>query len=145
MMGHFKRCIDDLEVQELHLNGCLFTWSNERLDPTLECIDRIFASEEWMSICPDHKLCVLSSQCSDHAPLLLQTTCALASFKRFRFGNIWPKYDGYLQTVEQVWICPWQHVDAFRILDYKLRNTATHVDAFRILDYKVRNTATALK
>jgi hypothetical protein len=36
-MGQF-RCF----VKELHLSGCLFTWSNERAHPTLERIDRAF-------------------------------------------------------------------------------------------------------
>jgi hypothetical protein len=46
------------------------------------------------------------------------------TFKRFHFESIWPKFEGFLQTVEEAWTCPWSNVDIFRELDYKLRNTA---------------------
>lgn len=125
-MNMFRRLLDDLELQELHLQGRLYTWSNERDDPTLERIDRVFATEEWLDLFPDHNLRALASECSDHAPLLLRTCCVFKSFQRFRFENIWPKYEGCLQTIEAAWTCPWPDgsMDAFRTLDYKLRNTA---------------------
>jgi hypothetical protein len=109
---------------ELHLHGRLYTWSNECADPTFERIDRAFVNEGWADAFPDHKLTTLSTEESDHAPLLLQLSCMFKSFKRCRFENIWPKYDGYLDTVQQAWTCPWPEADAFRALDYKLRNTA---------------------
>jgi len=126
LMGQFRRCIDDNELIELHLNGRRFTWSNERDNPTLERLDRVFASDEWSIAFPDHNLSALATECSDHAPLLLRTDCALPHFKRFRFENFWTKCEGYLQTVEQAWNAPlpWPQADAFRVLDYKLRATA---------------------
>jgi exonuclease III len=42
MMNHFQRFIDEVELLELNLHGRLYTWSNEREDPTLERIDRVF-------------------------------------------------------------------------------------------------------
>ena len=86
-MGQFRRCIDDNELIELHLNGRRFTWSNERAAPTLARLDRVLVSEGWMIDHPDHELSALSSECSDHAPLLLKTDCSLPHFKRFRFEN----------------------------------------------------------
>ena len=77
---------------------------------------------------PDHALSALASECSDHAPLLLRTDCTLPHLKRFRFENFWTKCDGFLQVVEETWNAPlpWAHapVDAFRCLDFKLRNLA---------------------
>jgi hypothetical protein len=51
-MGRFRWLLNDLELSELHLSGRLFTWSNERLHPTLEHIDRMFVSEGWESLYP---------------------------------------------------------------------------------------------
>jgi len=126
MMGRFRRFIDESELQELSLKGRLFTWSSERDVPTLERLDHIFATEEWLLSFPDHDLSAISTECSDHAPLLLKTDCVLPHFKRFRFENIWPKYDGFMQVVEEAWNAPlpWPNADAFRALDYKLRATA---------------------
>ena len=84
-MGCFCRFIDDMELQELSRRGRLYTWSSERDTPTLERIDRFFTSEEWLLDFPDHDLSVLSTDCSDHAPLLLKTDCALPHLKHFRF------------------------------------------------------------
>jgi hypothetical protein len=35
-MGQFHHFINEATLKELHLNGHLFTWSNERSHPTLE-------------------------------------------------------------------------------------------------------------
>jgi len=69
-MGRFRRFLDETELLELRLNGRLYTWSNERDAPTLERIDRVFASEDWSLLFPDHNLSALATECSDHAPLL---------------------------------------------------------------------------
>jgi hypothetical protein len=124
MMGRFRRFIDDNQLQELHLNGPSFTWSRERDNPTLERLDRVFATEDWLLAFPNHELNALSSECSDHAPLKMTTVNTLHTFKRFHFENIWPKFEGFLQVVEEAWVCPWPDADAFRVLDFKLRNTA---------------------
>ena len=127
-MSRFRQFIVDVEVQELHLKGCSYTWSNERDIPTLERLDRVFATDDWVDAFPNHDLSALASQCSDHAPLLLKTGCSLPHFCRFRFENFWPKCEGYLQVVQEAWNTPlpWSHseVDAFRCFDFKLRNTA---------------------
>jgi len=51
----------------------------------------------------------------------------LPHFKRFRFENIWPRFDGFLETVATAWNAPVpaHELDAFRVLDIKLRATAT--------------------
>jgi len=70
-MRRFRSLIDDLQLEELTLSGRLFTWSNGRDQPTLERLDRAFATVEWLERYPSHQLRCLSSDCSDHAPLLL--------------------------------------------------------------------------
>jgi hypothetical protein len=47
-MQRFHRTIDDLQLAELYLHGRLYTWSNERSAPTLEHIDRAFATVAWL-------------------------------------------------------------------------------------------------
>jgi hypothetical protein len=73
-MRRFCRAIDDMQIDELYLHGRLFTWSNERRRPTMERIDRVFAIVSWIQVFPNHHLRFLSSDCSDHARLLLQLT-----------------------------------------------------------------------
>ena len=84
MMNSFRQLLNEVELQELHLRGRLYTWSNERDSPTLEHLDRVFASEDWVTYFPDHDLSALATECSDHAPLLLKTDCSLPHCKLFR-------------------------------------------------------------
>ena len=44
MMGRFRRCISDLDMHEVYLNGRRYTWSNKRTAPTLEKLDRVLVS-----------------------------------------------------------------------------------------------------
>ena len=128
MMSRFRSFLDDTELQEIHLRGRLYTWSNERDRPTLERLDRVFTSEDWVANFPDHDLSALGTECSDHATLLLKIDSSLPHCKRFHFEIFWPKCEGFLQVVEEAWNAPfpWSHseVYAFRCLDFKLRNTA---------------------
>ena len=125
-MGHFRGLINDTQLHELHLKGRNYTWSNERERPNLERLDRVFVTDDWLVAFPDHDLSALSSECSDHAPLLLMTDCSLPHFKRFRFENFWPRCCGYAHVVEEVWNAPTldPQVDAMRCIDIKLRRTA---------------------
>jgi hypothetical protein len=70
-MGQFRCFLNDAVLKEIHLSGRLFTWSNERLHLTLECIDRAFSSNDWDNLFPNHVMQSLSLLCSDHAPLLI--------------------------------------------------------------------------
>ena len=76
-----------------------------------------------MPLYPNHVLSALASECSDHAPRCLSTATPLHCFKRFHFENIWPKFDGFMQVVEEVWTCH-GGTQMTHILDYKLRNTS---------------------
>lgn len=119
-----------MELAELHLNGRLFTWSNERLHPTLERIDRAFAVTDWIHEFPNHHLSCLSTDCSDHAPLSLKLNNSAATKPRFRFKEFWPKLDGFIDVVREAWVCPLPNADACRVLDCKLRNTAKALKAW---------------
>lgn len=85
-MRRFRRALDDTQLDELYLHGRLYTWSNERRRPTLEHIDRAFASADWLELFPNHHLRCLSSDCSDHAPLLLQLQTEPWAKPRWRSG-----------------------------------------------------------
>jgi hypothetical protein len=43
-LSRFRRTVAMLELQDLHLHWRWFTWSNERENPTLECLDRVLVS-----------------------------------------------------------------------------------------------------
>jgi hypothetical protein len=71
-MGRFGHFLNLANLKEIHLEGWLFTWSNECAHPTLKRIDRAFIYVDWKLLFPNHDMHSLSSLCLDHALLLLK-------------------------------------------------------------------------
>ena len=67
---------------------------------------------------------MLSSDCSDHAPLFLILNVQSVARPRFRFEAIWIQFDGFLDVVKEAWSSSLPNADACRALDHKLRRTA---------------------
>lgn len=130
-MRRFQVFIDDLELVELHLDGRLFTWTSGRDTPTLERLDRAFASVDWTTFYPCHHLRCLSSDCSDHAPLFLVLNSEPWARPRFRFDNHWTRLHGFLGVVTTAWVTATGNVDACRSLDHKLRTMARALRSWR--------------
>jgi hypothetical protein len=84
-MGQFCRFLNEAALKEIHLEGRLFIWSNERSHPMLEKIDRVFITTEWDSIFPCHELHSLAIMCSDHASLMHHTDGNFRAKRRFMF------------------------------------------------------------
>jgi hypothetical protein len=124
VMRHFRSVLDDLQLDELHLSGRLFTWSNRRECPTLERLDRAFASVDWMDQYSNHHLRCLSSDSSDHAPLLLVLNSEPWARPRFRFDDCWTRIPGFKEVVTEAWNATILASDPCRVLDQKLRSIA---------------------
>jgi hypothetical protein len=122
-MGHFCHFLNDLVLLELHLHGRLFTWSNERTHPTIEWIDRMFVSPDWKLLFPSSSLQAISSQCSDHSPLLLSFENCTQSKCCFTFQAFWPKVAGFLDTIKVVSSVPCPDADPLRLIDHMLHET----------------------
>jgi hypothetical protein len=67
-MRRFRNFLNHCHLEEIELAGRRFTWSNERVAPTLELLDRTFTSLDWFAAFPCHGLKPLSTDCSDHCP-----------------------------------------------------------------------------
>jgi exonuclease III len=130
MMAKFRSFVDDHELKEIYMHGRVFTWSNERDDPTLTKIDRALVSVDWELTYPEHLLQALSSSISDHAPLHLSTSVQFYKVKRFRFEVFWTKLDGFEEAVRAAWVCDEAIMDPFKRLDALFRNTAIYLQAW---------------
>jgi len=47
LMRSFREALDVCNLREIHLQNRKFTWSNERQNPTLAKLDRVFCNQEW--------------------------------------------------------------------------------------------------
>lgn len=131
VMRRFQGLLDDLELDEVHLSGRLFTWSNGSDDLTLERLDRAFSSLDWIHQYSCHQLRCLSSDCSDHAPLILLLNSEPWARPRFRFDNYWTKIEGFMDVVTVAWGGQLVDADACRCLDHKLRTLAKALKSWR--------------
>jgi len=93
-------------------------------DPALERIDRAFASVEWLQLYPFHHLRSLSSNCSDHSPLLLVLNSNPWAVPRFCFEQFWTCVGGFVDMIQTAWGQPNPNVNACKNLDIKLRGLA---------------------
>jgi hypothetical protein len=100
------------------------TMMNRDGDPALERIDRAFASIEWLQLYPFHHLRSLSSNCSDHSPLLLVLNSNPWAVPRFCFEQFWTCVGGFVDMIQTAWGQPNPNVNACKNLDIKLRGLA---------------------
>ena len=124
IVSRFRRSIDMLSIEELHLHGRRFTWSNERARPTMERIDRVFATVPWLEAHPFHYLHCRSTDASDHAPLVLVLSTEPWARPAFRFEAFWPKVEGFLEVVALAWHGAGAQGDMCQRIDAKLRAVA---------------------
>jgi len=85
LLGHFRGLIGSLDLKEIHLNGRRFTWSNQRIVPTLVKLDHVFCTACWEEAFPDCFLYSSASGVSDHCPLILKLNADLKGRRRFHF------------------------------------------------------------
>lgn len=99
MLARFRATLNRLELKELYLNGRRYTWSSERMNPTLEKIDHVFATNTWEDIYPANLLTALGTSISDHCPLLVDLDAEFHVGRRFRFEGFWTKVAGFHDVV----------------------------------------------
>lgn len=90
-LGRFRRFVNEMELKDIHLHGRNYTWSNERDRTTMVKLDRILVSVDWEAAFPNCFMQALSTDMSDHCPLLLSTNAATSGKRRFHFEKFWVK------------------------------------------------------
>jgi hypothetical protein len=100
----FNACIESLNLRELELSGCRFTWVNNAVVPTVEKLDRILVSTDWEQKFPLSSVEALNRELSDHTPLLLDTCNAShRGCQMFKFELSWLTREGFHDIVTKVW------------------------------------------
>jgi hypothetical protein len=124
LMGQFRHTLDRCELFEYALQNRNFTWSNERENPTLVRLDRVFCNKEWDLMFNRFNLHALSSSLSDHCPLLLCQHARPKARDSFHFENFWPRIPGFMEVVQMAWRESVPGISPLNILYYKLQHTA---------------------
>lgn len=123
LMGRFRAALNHCELKEIHLQGRLFTWSNEQNNLTLERIDRAFCNPDWGFLFSYYHLIPLSSSISDHCPLPISGNEGCHPPRRFAFENYLPLMSGYKEVVQAAWSEFVDGTDPVKVLLTKVQRT----------------------
>lgn len=129
-MRRFRRVVAELELMDIHLHGRRYTWSNERQRPTMVRLDRALTSLQWEERFPSCHLRALSTDASDHCPIMLQTNVSITVKPRFHFEIFWSKLSGYQEALQRGWQCSDTISDPLRRLDAMFRNLSTELKSW---------------
>jgi hypothetical protein len=90
---------------ELDLTDRLYTWSNNRSNPTFEKLDRFLVNPEWDLLFHNAMVRGLDRSLSDHAPLVLETEKKNRS-RECRYELSWKLRLGFRDIVINNWSLP---------------------------------------
>jgi exonuclease III len=102
----FNSIIDVNSMIELDLSGRLYTWSNNRVPPTFEKLDRFLASPEWVLQFKNVVVTGLDRTLSDHVPLCLKTDSNVSPKRDFRYELCWKFRPDFKDFVCKSWSLP---------------------------------------
>ncbi|KAH9779368.1 reverse transcriptase domain-containing protein [Citrus sinensis] len=92
---------------DLGMVGYPFTWERCRGsdDWVEECLDRVLASNSWIHLFPNAKVCSLEASCSDHLPIFLDPSPVVKPprNKKFQFENSWLREFDCLKIMKESW------------------------------------------
>ncbi|CAM0874536.1 unnamed protein product [Alopecurus aequalis] len=101
-MAAFRNFINELQLKDLYLAGRRYTWSNEQAMAIMVKLDRVLFNDAWDASFPNCMLQALSSDMSDHCPMLLTCNAHHRCTRHFRFENHWVGRDDFLEVVSEV-------------------------------------------
>jgi hypothetical protein len=101
-MREFVDFVEGMDLVDLPVLGRRFTWFHSS-GSAMSRIDRVFVSEDWLSIWGHSSLWVLPRDVSDHCPLILRRNGHDWGPKPFRFNNAWLEHKDFSKVVEDEW------------------------------------------
>ena len=102
-MEKFSEFIEDLNLDDLPLEGGSYTWSSGTEQPTISRIDKALVTPDWEDHLPDVIQRILSRPISDHSPILLEAGGMARGKSLFKFENMWLKTEGFVDRVQSWW------------------------------------------
>lgn len=99
-MMKFRAVVDELQLQDLRLQGQKYTWSRAETHARL---DRFLVNSAWVGSYPNSTQMAIASQLSDHIPVLCSTQTKFPSPNVFRMETQWLKEESFKRKVLQNW------------------------------------------
>ena len=120
----FNSIINSFNLFEIHIEGGMYTWSNNQDHPTLEKLDRVLVSDDWELLFPSVTIRKLVRELSDHNALILESDCNNHTSpmpREFRFEMSWLKNPDFIPLVEKIWRKKVNSDNCVDVLNIKLK------------------------
>ncbi|KAF8672185.1 hypothetical protein HU200_049753 [Digitaria exilis] len=111
----FNDALNILGVMEIPLRDRAYTWSNNRENPTLVKLDRVFIDLAWGDLFSNTTLSSLTRFASDHVPLLVNVSTRIPRPSCFRYDRSWSLHEEYRELIRGRWNTTTSHDPAKRI------------------------------
>ena len=100
----FNAVIESLDLREIVMSGCQFTWAGPGDNPTFEKLDRVLVSTEWENQFPLTMVEPRDRNISNHTPLVVSTGASTHQIRNrpFKFERGWLIRDGFYDLVANV-------------------------------------------
>ena len=95
----FNEAIDTLELIELPMHGCHFTWTNKQLSPLLKRLDLFFTYNAWTEKYPNTTVRSMTMKTSYRWPCIIEINTKILKGHIFRFENHWLDRDDFTTKV----------------------------------------------
>jgi hypothetical protein len=101
----FNVVFESLDLREIVMMGCQYTWEGLGDNPTFEKLDRVLVSMDWEIQFPLTSVEPRDRNISDHTPLVINTGASthLAGNRPFKFERGWLVRDGFYDMVANFW------------------------------------------
>lgn len=99
----FQNSIDNLDLEDLPLNGGQWIWSNQRDTPSFSRINRFFVSSDLLHFLSGIQQKVLPRPLPDHFPICLSSDGIRWGLVPFRIDNKWLKVESFRTMISNVW------------------------------------------
>ena len=113
----FRKCFEQLDMEDVTMTGLFYTWVQKRKDPTsgiMKKLDRVLGNSEFFDLFGASFATFLPYVTSDHCPALLTIPDMIAKRRKsFRFMNFLTDKEGFQKVVNDNWKIPVTGYDMF--------------------------------
>lgn len=130
---NFRKFIDENGLLDMKLNGCRFTWSNNRLEGHVrERIDRMMCNAAWQLMFLDATLAAIPPIGSDHTPMILQPLQeGNRRQRRFFYEEFWEQHE----DLPNIILGSWSNNPGMSITE-KINNVSRDLDEWNKSTFK---------
>ena len=118
-MKEFADCVEELNMEDINMNGMFYTWTQKMRDPSLgilKKLDRVMGNYQFVAAFPTSFAQFMPYLSSDHCPAVLSfPDISVSKPKTFRFLNFLAGQKEFSKVVKENWDIDVEGYDMFKL------------------------------